>query len=130
MKDRSSVKLGYLRAGFYWAFVQTSNAKLGIAGSREKLIGILARNEFTLSVVKRVLTMICHRVEASRAAGYVGIEGLLQFLEGVMTLAKQNLSLQNLDVLKEFMISRLNHLRVMCMTPVPNGVHDGKLGRG
>lgn len=101
-----------------------------MVGTRENLIGILARSELTLSVVKRVLTVICHRVEASRPAGYVGIEGLLLFLGSFMTLAKQNLPLQCLDAPKEFMISRLNHLRVMCMTPVPSGVRDGKLACG
>lgn len=129
MNERNSIKLVYLRAGFYWAFVQTSNAKFGMAGSRQRLIRVLARNELTLPVMKRVLTMICHRVGASRPAGYVGIEGLLQFLEGVMTLAKQHISPQSLNALKEFMISRLNHLRAMCMTSVPSGVRDGKLAR-
>jgi hypothetical protein len=96
-----------------------------MAGSREKLIGILARSELTLLMVKRVLIMILHRVEASRPAGYVRIEGLLQFLGSVMILVKQNLPPQCLHALKEFMISRLNPLRVMCMTSVPNGVRDG-----
>lgn len=99
-------------------------------GSREKLIAILARNELTLPVVKRVLITIFHRVEASRPAGYIRIEGLLEFLGSVMTLAKQNLPLQCLHPLKEFMVSRLNPLRALCVTSVPNGVRDGKFSCG
>ena len=125
-RERNSVKPAYLRAVFYWAFIQTSNARLRITGSREKLVGVLTQGELTLPIVKRVLTMICHRVEASRPTGYLGIEGLLQFLGSVMTLAGQNLPSSCLDATKEFMISRLNPLRVMCMTSVTSDVRDGK----
>lgn len=94
---------------------------------REKLIGMLSRREFTLLMVKRVLTMICHRLEASRPTGYVGIEGLLQFLGSAMDLAKQNLQPRHLDTAKEFMILRLNHLRTLCVTSVPRSIRDGEL---
>ena len=101
-----------------------------MAEFREKLIGILTQRELTLSMMKRVLTVIYHRAEASKLAGYVGIEGLLQFLGIVMTLAKQNLPPRCLDTLKEFMVSRLNHLRVLCTTSVSSGVRDGELTCG
>jgi hypothetical protein len=94
---------------------------------REKLIGMLPRCEFNPLMVKRVLTMICHRVEASRPTGYVDIEGLLQFLGSAMDLAKQNLQPRHLDTVKEFMVLRLNHLRTLCMTSVPRSVRDGEL---
>jgi len=42
-----------------------------------------------------------------------------------MALAKQKLPPQGFNAAKEFMISRLNHLKVLCMTPVPSGVRDG-----
>jgi len=116
----------HLRAAFDWAFVQTSNAKLGETECREKLIGILKRSELTLGTVKRVLTLACHRVGASRSTGYVGIEGLLQLLGGAMTLAKQSLSPQCFDAAKEFMVPRLNHLNALCTTPAPSGVCDGE----
>ena len=80
----------------------------------------------TLPVVKRVLTLICHRVEAARKAGYVGIEGLLWLLGDVMTLAKQNFAPKGLDAVKEFVISRLNRLKVLCTTPVPRSIRDGE----
>jgi hypothetical protein len=76
--------------------------------------------------MRQVLTMTCHRVEASRPTGYVGIEGLLELLGGIMALAKQNLRPPCLDAVKEFMILRLNNLRVLCMTSVPSGVRDGE----
>ena len=76
-------------------------------------------------MVKRVLTLISHRVEASRPTGYVGIEGLLQLLEGAITQAKQNLPPQGFDAAKEFLTSRLNHFKVLCTTPVPSGIRDG-----
>lgn len=116
----------HLRVTFDWALVQTSNAKLGEAECRNKLISMVQRSELTLATVKRVLTLVCHRVEASRQIGYVGIEGLLQFLGGVMTLAKQNLPSQGFDAAKEFMVSRLNHLKVLCMAPVPSGIRNGE----
>ena len=56
----------------------------------------------------------------------MGIEGLLYLLEGAMALAKQNLPPQSFDAAKEFMVSRLNHLNVLCTTPVPSGVRDGR----
>ena len=99
--------------------------KLEDAECREKLIDVLGRSELTLATMKRVLTLVCHRVEASRPTGYVGIEGLLRFLGGAMSLAKQFLPPQGFDAAIEFMISRLNHLKVLCMTPVPSGVRDG-----
>jgi len=113
-----------LRTAFDWAFIQTSNAKLEEAECREELIGVLGRGELTLAMTKRVLTLVSHRVEASRPAGYVGIEGLLQLLGGAMTLAKQNLLPQGFDAAKEFMISRLNHLKVLYTTPVSGSVRD------
>ena len=83
-------------------------------------------DSLTLPMVKRVLTLVCHRVEAARRAGYVGIEGLLWFLGDVMILAKQGLAPKGLDTLKEFVISRLSYLRVLCTTPVPRSVRDGE----
>lgn len=91
---------------------------------------MIGRSELTLAVVKRVLTLVCHRVEASRLAGYVGIQGLLQLLGGVMALAKQYLPPKGFDAAKEFMISRLSHLKVLCTTPVPAGVRNGKSACG
>lgn len=127
MSKEVSLNRVHFRASFYWAFVQTSNAKLAEAECREKLLGMLGRNELTLPAVKQVLTVVCHRVEASRPMGYVGIEGLLQLLGSVMTLAKKKLSPRCFESAKEFMISRLNHLRVLCMSSVPIGVRDGQL---
>lgn len=118
------MKCVHLRAAFDWAFVQTSNAKFGEAECREKLISMIG--DLTLPVVKRVLTLVCHRVEAVRRAGYVGIEGLLWLLGDVMILAKQNSTPKGLDTLKEFIISRLSHLRALCTTPVPRSVRDGE----
>ena len=87
---------------------------------------MVGRSELTLAAVKRVLTVVCHRIEASRPISYVGIEGLLQLLGGVMTLVKHNSPPQAFDTAKEFMVSRLNHLKALCMTPVPSPVHDGE----
>jgi hypothetical protein len=87
---------------------------------------MIGRSEFTLAMVRRVLTLVCHRVEASRPTGYVGIEGLLQLLGSTMTLAKHKLPLKGFDAAKEFMILRLNHLKVLCTTLVPGGVRDGE----
>lgn len=112
------------RVTFDWAFVQTSNAKLEEAECREKLVGMIGRSEFTLAMARRVLVLVSHRVEASRPAGYIGIEGLLQLLGSAMTLAKQNLPAKGFDAVKEFMISRLSHLKVLCTTPIPSGVLD------
>ena len=120
----------HLRATFDWAFAQTSNAKLGEAECREKLVGMIGRNEFTLAMARRVLVLVSHRVEASRRTGYVGIEGLLQLLGSAMTLAKQNLPPKGFDAAKEFMISRLGHLKVLCTTPIPSGVRDGESACG
>ena len=77
-------------------------------------------------MLKRILITIFHRIEASRPAGYVRIEGLLQFFGSVITLIKQNLPPQYLHTLKEFMVSRLNPLKALCMTSVPNGVRGGE----
>jgi hypothetical protein len=74
--------------------------------------------------------MVNHRVEASRPTGYVGIEGLLQLLGGAMTLAKRDLPPQCFEAAKEFMVLRLKHLRVLCMTSVPSGVRDGEFSHG
>lgn len=123
---RPRLKDIYRRVTFDWAFIQTSNAKLGEAECREKLFDIIGRSEFTLAMARRVLTLVCHRVEASRPTGYVGIEGLLQLLGGVMSLAKKTLPLKGFDAAKEFMISRLDSLKVLCTTPVPNGIRDGE----
>lgn len=130
LEGGAQLKLYYFRAGFYWGFVQTSNEKLRETGCQEKLISMLAQKELTLPMVKRVLTTVCHRLEVSRSTGYIGTEGLLQFLGGFMTLAKRNLLPQHFYVAKEFMISRLNNLKVLCMTPVPDGVRDGKSSCG
>lgn len=111
-------------AAFDWAFVQTFNAKYGEAECREKLISMIGG--LTLSAVKRVLTLICHRVKAARQSGYVGIEGLLRLLGDIMTLAKQSLAPKDLDAVKEFIISRLNHFKVLCTTPVPRSIRDGE----
>ena len=100
--------------------------KFGEPECREKLIAIFGRSELTLAMVKRVLTLVCHRVGASRPTGYVGIEGLLQLLGNAMVLAKQKLPPQSFDSAKEFMILRLNHLKVLYTTPVPTGARDGK----
>jgi len=43
-----------------------------------------------------------------------------------MTLVKQKLSIQCLDAVKEFMISRLSHLKALCTTSVSGGVRDGE----
>lgn len=126
LKGCTSIDYIRPRTTFDWAFIQTSNVKLEEADCREKLIGILGRSELTLAMVKRVLTLVCHRVEASRPTSYVGIEGLLLLLGDSMTLAKQNLLPQDFDAAKEFMISRLNHFKVLCTTPVPSGTHDGE----
>jgi len=87
---------------------------------------MLERSEITLGMVKRVMTLVCHRVGASRPSDYVGIEGLLQLLGGAMALAKQSLLPQCFNAAKEFMISRLNHLNALCTTPVPGGFRDGE----
>lgn len=116
----------HLRAAFDWAFVQTSNAKLGEAECRGKLIGMIGRSEFMLGMVKRALTLVCHRVEASRPTGYAGIEGVLQLLGDAMTLAKQKLSPKGFDAAKEFMISRLNNLKALCTSSVSGRVRDGE----
>ena len=114
------------RITFDWAFIQTSNVKLEDAECREKLIDVLGRTELSLAMMKRVLTIVCHRVEASRPTGYIGIEGLLQLLGGALALAKQSLPPHDFDNMKEFMILRLNHLKVLCMTPVASSVRDGR----
>jgi hypothetical protein len=116
----------YPRASFYWAFIQTSNASLEKVECREKLISMLTRSELTLPVVKRILVALCHRVGASRPAKYAGIEGLLQLLGSAMALANQDLQPQCFYAVKEFMILRLNHMKVFCETPLPSGVRDGK----
>ena len=114
-----------LRTTFDWAFIQTSNAQLEGAECREKLIDVLGKGELTPAMMKRVLTLACHRVEASRPTGYVGIEGLLQLLGGAMALAEEKLPPQGFDAAKEFMTSRLNRFKTLCTTPVPSGVRDG-----
>lgn len=91
---------------------------------------MIGRNEFTPSMVRRVLTLVCHRVEASRPTSYVGIEGALQLLGGVMVLAKQKLPPTGFDAAKEFMVSRLNHLKTLFTTPVSSGVRDGESACG
>ena len=125
-KDGPRLNCIYLRTTFDWAFIQTSNAKLEEVGCREKLVGALGRKELTIAMVKRVLILVCHRIEASRPTGYVGIEGPLQLLGGAMNLTKQTLPPQCFEAAKEFMISRLNHLKPLCTTSVPSRVRDGE----
>lgn len=77
-------------------------------------------------MVKRILTLFCHRVEASRPSGYVGIKGLLQLLASTMTVVKQNLLPPAFDAVKELVIVRLSQLKALCMTSVPSDVRDGE----
>ena len=93
-------------------------------------MGMIGRSEFTLATVRRILVLVSHRVEASRPTGYIGIEGLLQLLGSAMTLARQKLPPKSFDAAKEFMISRLNHLKVLCTTPVHSCVLDGESACG
>lgn len=87
---------------------------------------MLRRSDLTLAMTKRVLMLVCHRIEASRPTGYVGIEGVLQLFGDAMTLAKRTLPPQGFDAAKDFMILQLNHLTALCTTPVPSGVCDGE----